>query len=171
MFYQIVIEPLRSLIESQIVELRNRNVLTEKLLNLDDASALRKPRAKERLNELSKCKEKKARVLFCTPELFKHVEDEMKMLVEKRMISLIVVDEFDIIQDAIPTYRAEYLTLVPLLRVVAPNVPLFFLSATFSRKLLAQLIQTRSDSKGDVCKPNLYQSTDPLPRNHVYEGK
>jgi superfamily II DNA helicase RecQ len=146
-------------------------VRAEKLFNEQDAFAIKAPRARERLAQLSNCDKKKAHVLFCTPELFNLVEKEMKYLVQRRMISLIVVDEFDIIQDATPSFRSNYLTLIPQLRVVAPNVQLFFLSATFSRSLLAQLIQTSIHSTNQICQPHFYQASYPLPGNHVYSGK
>ena len=172
---QLVIEPLRALIQSQISDLRSRGITAESLLSKEDSGAVDKLRAKDRLTELSNMgtkQEAPARLLFCTPEMFTNVIPEVKHLVSKRLISLIVVDEFDVIEDASTNYRGSYLTLVDEIRSAAPTIQLLLLSATFSRKCLTQLVLSKKiNLKDDGLKPHLYLSKYPLPENHIFSGK
>jgi superfamily II DNA helicase RecQ len=176
-----VIEPLRALISSQLKELKAKDFSAENLLSKEDALIYRRYDAKRRMhllfNHLTASGEKSAdrmvpRILFCTPEIFSSIKEEVKLFVLHRLISLIVVDEYDFLQEANENYREAYLQLMPDIRIVAPNVQVFFLSATFSRKLISQIVLSSYQSVGkDLCKnPRLYQAEHAIPLNHVFSG-
>jgi superfamily II DNA helicase RecQ len=162
-----VIEPLRALIDSQIDDLRKKGLKVEELLPKTDACNINELQAKDRLQELVNRPHSSPYILFLTPELFECVQDQVKEMVKRQMISLIVVDEYDCIEEANFMFRPTYLRLVPRLRVVAPSVPFFFLSATASKTLLAYIMISRRSSE----PPHLYRTADALPTNHIYEVK
>lgn len=173
-YLQLVIEPLRALIESQVSELKRRGVCVEKLLPYKDVINNDDIAARDRLDhilEIIRIKDnnEEPRILFMTPELFQVVQMKVKEFVQRRLISLIVIDEFDEIQNAKLSFREAYLKLLPDLRITAPNVQLFLLSATITRKLIFQLRTTCP--KNILPMPHIYRTNSPLPTNHIYRGK
>lgn len=101
----------------------------------------------------------------------------IREFVRRRLISLIVVDEFDEIQNAKLSYRESYLTLMQELRHAAPNVQLFLLSATVTKKLIVDLNNSFNNSFNQMfpndkitAMPCLYRTGSPLPTNHIYRG-
>jgi superfamily II DNA helicase RecQ len=153
--------------------LKGRGLAVESLLNREDAQRKSNLRARDRLVELGNQNVMSHLILFCTPEIFVNSEYHFQTLVKKRFIKLIVVDEFDIIAEATSSYRSAYIEAIPKIRRLAPTVQLFFLSATFSRKLFAEVITSLDNRDSQECskRPHLYLSRIPLPPNHVFSGK
>jgi superfamily II DNA helicase RecQ len=149
--------------------LRRRGLAADALLSKDDAYGKNQLQASELLTVLCMKKEVTHQILFCTPEKFENLREYIEILVKKRFIKLIVVDEVDVVSDANNNYRSAYIRAIPALRIVAPTIQLFFLSATLSRNLIIEVIKSREspNSKGT----HLYQTRLSLPRNHVYSGK
>lgn len=177
--FQLIIEPLRALIESQVNELKRRKMCVENLLTQKDATE-NNLAAGERLHHILTSRKHgdshEPLILFSTPELLQGIgiQAQIQECVRYRLISMIVVDEFDEIQNATKSYREAYLKLIPDLRVIAPNVPLFLLSATLTKKLIVNL----NNSFENSCSPNnfaplphIYRTSFPLPMNHIYRGK
>jgi superfamily II DNA helicase RecQ len=133
-----VVEPLRALIDSQVKELRKKGVNVESLLTLSDAASQRRQHAALRLNELAHQNDRSPLVLFSTPELICFCVDGVRSLVAKRLLSLIVIDEFDCIDESNDIYRRTYTEVVPKLKAATRSalLPFLFLSATASTALI-----------------------------------
>lgn len=107
---QLVIEPLRALIHSQMREMEQRGIASEWLLPQDEAKRSGKLGSWHRLEQLTMEKKCKPLVLFATPELLlktKQPGKHLKKLVEMNHLVLVVVDEFDFVNETNEIYRPE----------------------------------------------------------------
>jgi superfamily II DNA helicase RecQ len=165
-----VIEPLRALIDCQVKQLSQKGVNVETLLTGEDAIRHHKHGAAARLKELAEQNIQEPLILFSTPELImtSGCFDGVCLLVAKGLLSLIVVDEFDCIDESNDVFRKSYIDLVPKLKNVTRDttIPFLFLSATASTILIDIL------ARPVTChRPRLFLSKRALPPMHVYSGE
>ena len=130
----MVVEPLRALIDSQVQQLRGKGVNVNQLLTVDEAKQNRKLSSRDYLQTLinkGHCDDGPL-IIFSTPELINHCVNQIGCLSEKKMLSLVVIDEFDYISDCNVNHRKAYTTIVPTLKekLGQNEIPFFFLSAT-----------------------------------------
>lgn len=168
-------EPLRALISSQISELKQRKINVERLLPADEVSDPGKLHAYDYLQRLTNSYNREnPLIIFCTPEILYKCACEnglIQSLVEKNLMSLVVIDEFDYIDDCYEQYRNEYTTIVPKLKqsVKGSNIPFLYLSATGSSYRMKNILQAQPSNT--LVKPILFQVTQILPKNHIYKGE
>jgi superfamily II DNA helicase RecQ len=183
---QLVVEPLRALIFSQIKELTQRKVCVTRLLSRDEANAaLSREDGNAKPDKLygpdylwhlvrHYNNTEMPLIIFSTPELLSTCTGEkgpiQALAVEKKM-SLIVLDEFDYIDECHHQYRNAYTTIVPDLKrsVVQWHVPFLYLSATGSNYRMHDVLFTISNPYTEA-RPLLVQTDQILPQNHIYKG-
>lgn len=174
---QLVIEPLRALIDSQVKELCGKGVNVETLLTLSDAKIQGRQHAALRLNELAQQNYPMQTILFSTPEMICGCLDGLRSLVTRRLLSLIVIDEFDCIDESNDVYRKTYTELVPKLKAItrSTSLPFLFLSATASTALIEDLrggLDTGLPANlQSTTLPKLFLSSQALPPKHAYSGE
>lgn len=171
--YQLVIEPLRELIFSQIKELKNRGVNVTRLLPQHDVKIgeLHGPDYLRHLVQNCNIGREKPLIIFSTPELLKDCSSTIKALADNRRLSLIVFDEFDYINECHQQYRSAYTTIVKTMKaaVEESRVPFLYLSATGSSSFIFDILSAKSNSEY-ASPPILVQAAHILPQNHVYRG-
>lgn len=178
--YQIVVEPLNALISSQIDELSKRKVRVMKLLSrMDSPYSKTRPEDQYGLDYLWYLvvhyhNDKEPLIIFTTPELLSKCAKEngpIQVLAEKKFLSLIVLDEFDYIDDCHQHYRNAYTTIIPDLKssVEHSHVPFLYLSATGSNCRMLDILFTISNPYS-TSRPVLIQTEQILPKNHIYRG-
>lgn len=148
----------------------------EILLTLNDARSQRKSYAALRLNELAQHHNGDPLILFSTPELMERCFDGVRSLTNRDLLSLVVIDEFDCIDESNDIFRKMYRELVPKLKDATQSaaVPFLYLSATGSTALIAEVLEGRPASKQAIpgsSRPILFLSKHVLPPMHVYSGE
>jgi superfamily II DNA helicase RecQ len=177
---QIVVEPLNALILSQINELSTRKVRVVKLLSrMDTPSSKTRPEDQYGLDYLWDLvvhyhNDTEPLIIFTTPELLSKCTEEngpIQALAEKKFLSLIVLDEFDYIDDCHQYYRNAYTTIISDLKrsVEHSRVPFLYLSATGSNCRMLDILFTISNPYSTL-RPILVQTEQILPHNHIYRG-
>lgn len=147
----------------------------EALLTVEDAQRERKSPAAIRLNEIARDNCRDPLILFATPEMMttKSCLDGFRSLVYRDQISLVVIDEFDFIEESSALYRTSYLKIVPELREVIQGhsiVPFLFLSATGSADLIEKVFVGKY-LRENKRRPLLCVTKNVLPKMHVYSGE
>ena len=113
-------------------------------------------------------------IIFTTPELLSRCTGKngpIHMLAVKRILSLIVLDEFDYINGCHQQHRSEYTTIIPDLKhsVERLHVPFLYLSATGSNCRLHDILFTIPNLQ-TTPSPILVQTKQIVPQNHIYKG-
>jgi superfamily II DNA helicase RecQ len=165
----LVIEPLRALITSQIEQLKRGGVKVEKLLTFEEATGPLEPPGRHRLQQLAAENIKRPLMIFSTPEIIENCLSEVRWLADKHLLSLIVIDEFDYIEECDHTFRSAYTTLVENLKegLQPSQVPFLFLSATGSSEFILEILSNGPKLR----RPILFQAANVLPKNHIYKGE
>jgi superfamily II DNA helicase RecQ len=170
----LVVEPLRALIASQIVELENRGLNVVKLLTADEASSagMHGPKYLENLAKVYS--RQKSLIIFSTPELLSLCIDQngpICTLVKQGLMSLVVLDEFDCISESHEQYRKAYTTIIPHMKELVKDspIPFLYLSATGSSDQIYEVLY-KDEKLLRTIPPILFQSTHILPQHHVYSG-
>jgi superfamily II DNA helicase RecQ len=110
--------------------------------------------------------DKKALILFTTPELVQFNLASLRKLAEQKKLRQIVVDEFDVIAECKNNYRPAYLNLVRELRLHCwPFTTFLFLSATATKQSILEVLPEDSSKK---MQPYLFLSKRPLLDNHIH---
>lgn len=177
-YYQLVVEPLRALINSQMKELSQRTLKVARLLSRDDVKHPRDLYGPDYLRHLANNFDPKdSLIIFSTPELLSTCSDKngiIQELVRKRLLSLIVIDEFDYIDECHQQHRNAYTTIVPSLKhaMEGSNVPFLYLSATGSSfRIFDILFANSAIANPNTSRPIHVQTEQILPQNHIYKGK
>ena len=175
---KLVVEPLRALIFSQVKELTQRSVNVARLLSRDDVNHPGDLYGPDYLHHLSNnFDNEKSLIIFSTPELLSKCCEKngtIYTLVKKRLLSLIVIDEFDYIDECHQQHRNAYTTIVPSLKRATErsHVPFLYLSATgSSHRIFDILFANSAITNLNTTRPVLVQTDHILPHNHIYKGK
>ena len=178
--YQLVVEPLNALISSQVEELEQRNVRVVRLLSRKDTPYIKTSPEKIYGPEYMRYlvdnfdNNKIPLIIFTTPELLSTCTEEngpLQALAQKQILSLIVLDEFDYIDECHQQHRNAYTTIVPDLKhaVERLHVPFLYLSATGSNNRMLDILYTISNPY-TTSRPILVQTEQILPQSHIYKG-
>jgi superfamily II DNA helicase RecQ len=113
-------------------------------------------------------------IIFTTPELLSTCTEEkgpIQALAKQGKMSLIVLDEFDYIDECHQQHRNAYTTIVPDLKraVEHLHIPFLYLSATGSNYRMHDILFTISNLRASS-KPILVQTEQILPDHHIYRG-
>ena len=124
-------------------------------------------------------------IIFSTPEIIESCGEALKCLIKKKLLSLVVIDEFDYVDCCHEKFRESCVNLVGWLKSSASHevsqeemiqpqqhssqIPFLFLSATGSSELILEQLGTVPQLKM-ISPPMLLQTSNIMPKNHVYRG-
>jgi superfamily II DNA helicase RecQ len=179
-------------------QLRDRGVNVEQLLSHDDARKLGQLSGSNYLQDLAnkytvhpgnpQAPSHLPLIIFSTPEIIIDsicCRNAIKRLAEEKLLSLVVIDEFDYVESCHEHFRRSYVNLVSSLKVTlcqdSSQIPFLFLSATGSSDLIFEQLETivpemttqfvsEQFSLSTRTPPVLYQTSHVLPSNHIYRG-
>jgi superfamily II DNA helicase RecQ len=145
------------------------------LLTQEDALAQKKKPASLRLEKLLGRGCADPLIVLATPELITGCLGSISRLATKNLISLVVIDEFDCVDVATPSFRTCYRDIVSNLKKSTTThanwvpIPFLYLSGTGTEGLMNEILQDQPQTS--TARPVLCLSKQVLPSNHVYSGK
>jgi superfamily II DNA helicase RecQ len=177
----LVVEPLQALVDALESQLHQKGLKVEVLLSEEKARA-HSTRAKERLFQLLHSASPGPLILLATAELVEGCMTVISKLVEKGLLSLVVMDEFDYIDKATQNFRSCYASIVGGLKNATSlenqpraAVPFLYLSATASEGLIKEILQAAPmkplHAQHKVCRSVICVGEEIIPPSHVYSGK
>ena len=134
----MVIMPLISLIEDQILQMSNLDIPVQSLL-----SNVSKAILKRVFDEILDEKENSPKILYMTPEKLsnsKWVMDQMIDVHYKGLLDRIVIDEAHCVSEWGHDFRPDYLKLKKM-RKMFPKVPILALTATATKSMRVDIIR------------------------------
>jgi len=165
----LVIEPLKAIIEDQIIKFTsNAHIQVEALQSLEDMQRKGGVRAEQHLcqiaNKMTQRSFEGPLILFCTAELAlqEGVLTQLERIDKNGELSRFVLDEFDVAGEATESWREMYPRIIPTLRQKCPNVPFSLLSATTSKKDFINLVRGLVDNNASKRNPHVFLHPRPL---------
>jgi hypothetical protein len=166
----LVVEPLNTIIKSQLQELKHyTNLEIAQLYNEHEATARREPRARDKLttilNDILRnggfWPYSMSLLVFATPELVANCMSQLEAISAHHCLASITIDEVDMIQQG--NGREVYMNIVSHIRQALQGGPkLLFLSGTITPTGLLGVLPPASVALNEKEKPALFVNSRAL---------